>query len=49
MVTIGSSMRVNPAAHMAGITSERGKDLVIINLMKTPLDKGARLVINGRC
>ena len=49
MVCVGSSMRVNPAAEMAGLTAERGRNLVIINLMKTPLDKYASLVINGRC
>ena len=49
MVCVGSSMRVNPAAHMAGLTAERGRNLVIINLMKTPLDAHATLVINGRC
>merc|ERR1711862_705592 len=49
MVCVGSSMRVNPAAHMAGITAERGRALVVINLMKTPLDSSACLVINGKC
>ena len=49
MLCVGSSMRVNPAAEMAGMTAERGRNLVIINLMKTPLDKYATLVINGRC
>lgn len=49
MVCVGSSMRVNPAADMAGQTAERGGNLVIINLMKTPLDPYASLVINGKC
>ena len=49
MVCVGSSMRVNPAADMAGMTAQRGKNLVIINLMKTPLDAHATLVINGKC
>lgn len=49
MVCVGSSMRVNPAADMAGMTAKRGGNLVIINLMKTPLDPYATLVINGRC
>jgi NAD-dependent SIR2 family protein deacetylase len=49
MVCVGSSMRVNPAAEMAGLTAQRGKNLVIINLMKTPLDQYASLVINGKC
>ena len=49
MLCVGSSMRVNPAAEMASLTAERGRNLVIINLMKTPLDAGATLVINGKC
>ena len=49
MVCVGSSMRVNPAADMAGQTAERGGNLVIINLKKTPLDAYASLVIHGRC
>ena len=49
MVCVGSSMRVHPAADMANLTAERGRNLVIINLMKTPLDVNARLVIHGRC
>lgn len=49
MVCVGSSMRVNPAADMAALTAQRGGNLVIINLMKTPLDHGATLVINGKC
>ena len=49
MVCVGSSMRVNPAADMAGQCAKRGGNLVIINLMKTPLDPYATLVINGRC
>lgn len=49
MLCVGSSLRVNPAAEMASTTAERGRNLVIINLMKTPLDAYATLVINGRC
>jgi NAD-dependent SIR2 family protein deacetylase len=49
MVCVGSSMRVNPAADMTVQTAKRGGSLVIINLMKTPLDHYAALVINGRC
>ena len=49
MLCVGSSLRVNPAASMAKTTAEKGRNLVIINLMKTPLDASATLVINGRC
>ena len=37
MLCVGSSMRVTPAADMAAVTSEKGGQLVIINLQKTPL------------
>lgn len=49
MLCVGSSLRVNPAADMAALTAQRGGNLVIINLMKTPLDHGATLVINAKC
>ena len=49
MLCVGSSMRVNPAADMAGQRARRGGNLVIINLMKTALDQKASLIINGRC
>lgn len=49
MLCVGSSLRVNPAADMAALTAQRGGNLVIINLMKTPLDHGATLVIHGKC
>ena len=41
MLCVGSSMRVTPAADMAAETPDNGGKLVIINLQKTPLDKGA--------
>lgn len=49
MLCVGSSLRVNPAAGMAQLTAERGGNLVIINLQKTPLDAYAKMVIHGRC
>jgi mono-ADP-ribosyltransferase sirtuin 6 len=48
MLSLGSSLRVNPAAEMAKITSENGNNLVIVNLQKTPLDKFASLRIYAK-
>ena len=48
MIAMGSSMRVNPAADMAGITARMGGKLVIVNLQKTPLDKDASLIIHSK-
>ena len=48
MIAMGSSMRVNPAADMAGITARMGGKLVIVNLQKTPLDKDASLIIHAK-
>jgi NAD-dependent SIR2 family protein deacetylase len=48
MLSLGSSLRVNPAAEMAKITAQNGKNLVIINLQNTPLDKYASLRIYAK-
>eukprot|EP00736_Rhodelphis_marinus_P014409 Rmarinus@m.27648 len=44
-VVFGSSLRVTPAADLPAMVAERRKDLVIVNLQKTPLDKYASLRI----
>lgn len=49
MLAVGSSLRVEPAASMAGACTQRGGNLVIINLQKTPMDNQATLRIYGRC
>ncbi len=48
-LSMGSSLRVTPAADMPLEVAERGKKLVIVNLQATPLDKVAALRINGDC
>lgn len=49
MVVMGSSLRVNPAAHMASCAGRsRTAKLVIINLQVTPHDDIAELVIHGK-
>ena len=48
MLAMGSSLRVNPAADMAAITSRMGGKLVIVNLQKTPLDDQAALIIHAK-
>jgi len=37
MLCLGSSLRVHPAAAMAEATIQRGKNMVIVNLQKTPM------------
>eukprot|EP00828_Plagiopyla_frontata_P041638 TRINITY_DN5996_c0_g1_i2.p1 TRINITY_DN5996_c0_g1~~TRINITY_DN5996_c0_g1_i2.p1 ORF type:complete len:469 (+),score=74.68 TRINITY_DN5996_c0_g1_i2:1-1407(+) len=46
---LGSSLRVQPAASMAENVGTKGKNLVIVNLQKTPLDKFAKIKINAYC
>ena len=48
MLALGSSLRVNPAAHMASICTERKGKLVIVNLQKTPLDNCAMMNIHAK-
>ena len=37
MLCLGSSLRIHPAAAMAEATIQRGKNMVIVNLQKTPM------------
>lgn len=46
---LGSSLRVTPAASMPSNVAQNGKNLVIVNLQKTPLDKYAKIKINAYC
>ena len=46
---MGSSLRVSPANLLPQATAERGGNLVICNLQKTPLDDYAALVIHAKC
>ena len=48
MLAMGSSLRVTPAARLAKRTAEKGGQLVIVNLQKTPLDAYASLVIHAK-
>jgi len=48
LLACGSSMVVYPAAHMPMIAKENGAKLVIINLMPTPHDGRADVVINEK-
>ncbi|KAL4501444.1 hypothetical protein ABPG72_021251 [Tetrahymena utriculariae] len=48
-LVLGSSLRVTPAAEMPQTTAKLGKNLVIVNLQKTPLDSLATLRINAMC
>lgn len=48
-IVLGSSLRVTPAAEMPATTAKLGKNLVIVNLQKTPLDSVATLRINAMC
>jgi len=48
LLACGSSLVVYPAAHMPVIAKENGARLVIINLMSTPHDQRADVVINEK-
>jgi len=48
-LAMGSSLRVTPAADIPELVGERMKNLVIVNLQKTPLDKVASLRVNAFC
>ena len=48
-LSMGSSLRVTPAADMPLEVARNHKKLVIVNLQSTPLDKVAALRINGDC
>ncbi len=45
---MGSSLTVNPAAHIPREVSKHGK-LIIVNLQKTPLDEFAHIRVNSMC
>jgi len=46
---MGSSLTVTPAANMPETVGAKKRNLVIINLQSTPLDRVAILKINGLC
>jgi NAD-dependent SIR2 family protein deacetylase len=48
-LSMGSSLRVNPAAQIPLETAQQGGKLVIVNIQRTPLDDSAALVINAFC
>lgn len=48
-LAMGSSLTVTPAADMPAEVGKRKKNLVIVNLQKTPLDKYAKLKIHAFC
>ena len=48
-LSLGSSLRVTPAADMPSLVAERNKKLVIVNLQRTPLDSMAYLCIHALC
>lgn len=48
-LSMGSSLRVTPAAQIPYETAQRGGKLVIVNIQKTPLDDSAALVIHAFC
>lgn len=48
-ISMGSSLRVTPAADVPKTVFENGGKLVIVNLQKTPLDAYAALRINAKC
>lgn len=48
-LAMGSSLRVTPAANMPETVGAKKRNLVIVNLQNTPLDKVACLKINALC
>lgn len=48
-LAMGSSLRVTPAANIPELVGKRKKNLVIVNLQKTPLDHLASLRVNALC
>ena len=48
-LAMGSSMRLGHVTPMPVGVAQRGGNLVIVNLQKTPIDKHATLVIHGKC
>ena len=48
MIVIGSSLQVSPANSLPDIALQTGSELVIVDLMNTPFDSRAHLVINER-
>jgi len=48
-LAMGSSLRVSPACSMPLACAERGGNLVIVNLQKTPIDDAATMVIHAKC
>ena len=48
-LVMGTSLRVSPACDMPKLTAEKGGNLVICNLQKTPLDNLATLCIYAKC
>lgn len=48
LICIGSSLSVSPANMLPDIALKRGGKLIIINLMETPYDVDAELVINEK-
>lgn len=48
-LAMGTSLRVTPAANMPASVSQKGHNLVICNLQKTPLDHLAALCIYAKC
>lgn len=46
-LAMGSSLRVTPAANMPEHVGKKKKNLVIVNLQKTPLDSVAALKIHA--
>jgi len=48
-LSMGSSLRVTPAANMPENVAQRGKRLVVVNLQSTPLDDLAALRIGAKC
>ena len=48
-LAMGSSMRLGHVTPMPIGVAQRGGNLVIINLQKTPIDKHANMIIHGKC
>lgn len=48
LLIIGSSLQVQPAAHLPQIVLDRGKPVWIINLTPTPYDEAAEIVLREK-